>query len=516
MEQKKISRRDFMKAAGFAATASLLAACAPATAQVVTQVVNQTQVVTQVVPQTQVVTQVVSQTGVPQVVTATPAPTAVPAPAVMDIWAITTIADINAKWDPTDPNNAAFKAEWWTGGMIRAGVLPWLAAHPGVSVKITGHGWDAGLRQNIYLALAAGITPDTGYGEAYVTEFVGLGVYAPVSAASQALFPAGVLRAVTKPDDHKAYGLAETTGANAMFVNLDSVKKAGLDPDPTKFPTDWPGFVTMAQTISKANKDPKWGNNAFFTYAPQSESIGSILRMAAWWEQNNTPIGTDFGKPSINMPGAADVWVFHNQLMNTSQQNTILNIDSTGELGSAQALNNGIIALKIGWTNDATTVGSDPKANVVAVELPIPAGGKKATNMVGNQINSPTLHGPNPALAIDYIESTVTNQDAQIVKPNGCGIWIPALKSMLSQYATFDKLGGFKTKVAQDIVRVTMKAALESAVPIPGWPKNGNRVWDAWNDSYGKIWKGNLAKADIQKELDTLETTVEGLLLPAA
>ena len=73
MEQKKISRRDFMKAAGFAATASLLAACAP---QVVTQVVNQTQVVvqTQVVPQTQVVTQVINQTGVPQVVTVTPAP----------------------------------------------------------------------------------------------------------------------------------------------------------------------------------------------------------------------------------------------------------------------------------------------------------------------------------------------------------------------------------------------------------------------------------------------------------
>jgi len=54
------------------------------------------------------------------------------------------------------------------------------------------------------------------------------------------------------------------------------------------------------------------------------------------------------------------------------------------------------------------------------------------------------------------------------------------------------------------------------AAPIPGWPKNGNRIWDAWNDSYGKIWKGNLGKDDIQKELDTLETTVEGLMTPSA
>jgi len=465
---------------------------------------------TQVVVQTQVV----SQTGVPQVVTATPAPTAVPAPAVMQIWAITTVKDINAPWDPTDPNNAAFKAEWWTGGMIRAGVLPWLAKHPGVTVNITGHNWDAALRQNIYLALAAGITPDTGYGEAYVTEFVNLGVYAPVSAESQALFPPGPLRAATKTDG-KAYGLAETTGANVLFINTDAVTKAGMDP--TKLPATWDDMVTMAQAISKVNNDPKYGHNAFFTYAPAQESIGPILRMAAWWQQNGTPIGSDFGVPSINQPGAADVWVFHNALLNTSQQNTILNIDATGEFGSAAALNKGIIAMKISWTNDATTVGTDPNAHVVAVQLPIPANGSHATNLVGNQINSPTLHGPNPALAIDYIESTCTNEAAQIVKPNGCGIWIPALKSMLEQYATFDKLGGFTTDTAKALVRVTMQAALDPGThPIPGWPKNGNRIWDAWDDSYTKIWKGNLAKADIQKELDTLETTVEGLLDPAA
>ena len=514
MEHKKISRRDFIKAAGFTATASLLAACAP---QVVTQVVNQTQVVTQLVPQTAVVTSVVSvpQTQiVNQVVTATPAPTAVPAPAVLDLWAITTVEDITKPWVGGDPNNDEFKKEWWTGGLLRAQVKPFLAAHPGVSVKITGHGWDAGLRQNLYLALAAGITPDTSYGEAYVTEFANLGLYSPLSKENQAKFPEGVIRATTK--DGVAYGFAETTGANVLFVNTDSVKKAGLSVDPATWPTDWDSLVTFAQAISKANKDPKWGNNAFFTYAPQSESIGSILRMAAWWEQNKTPIGSDFGKPSINQPGAADVWVFHNALMQTSQVDTILNIDATGEGGSAGALNKGVIALKIGWTNDATTVGSDPNAHVIAIELPAPKGGKKATNLVGNQINSAFKNGPNPELAISYIELSTTSEEAQILKPNGCGIWIPALKSMLDNYATFDKLGGFKSEVAVAIVRQTMKAAASTAAPIPGWPKNGNRIWDAWNDSYGKIWKGNLAKADIQKELDTLETTVEGLLTPAA
>jgi hypothetical protein len=29
---------------------------------------------------------------------------------------------------------------------------------------------------------------------------------------------------------------------------------------------------------------------------------------------------------------------------------------------------------------------------------------------------------------------------------------------------------------------------------------------------YGRIWKGKMSKEDIQKELDTLQTTIEGLV----
>jgi len=502
MEQKKISRRDFMKAAGFAATASLLAACAPATAQVVTQVVNQTQVVTQVVPQTQVVTQVISQTGVPQVVTATPAPTQVPAPAVMDIWAITTVDDLNAKWAP-DPNNDEFKKEWWTGGLIRLQANAFLAKHPGVTLKITGHSWDADLRQNEYLALAAGITPDTSYGEAYVTEFVTLGIYAPVGAAAQALFPASTYRAVTK--DGKAYGLPETTGANILMINTDLVTKAGLDP--TKLPTTWDELTTQAQAISKVNN-----GNAFFTYAPEQNSIGSILRIHAFFEQNNAPMATDAGVPSLNIPGAADTWVAFNSWMWTSKVDTILKIEAGGEGLAGTSIADKTIGYEIGWTNNASTVGNDATAHVAGVELPIPTGGKQAANLVGTQNNSPFLHGPNPALAIEYIELSTTDEAAQEFKPNGCGIWIPALKSILENYATYDKLGGFASDNAKALVRVTMKAALTGA-PITGWPKNGARIWNAWNDSYEKIWKGNLKKDDIQKELDALQTNVQGLLV---
>jgi hypothetical protein len=66
--KKKISRRDFMRVAGMAAGAGVVAACTP---QVVTQIVEQTSVVTSVVKQTSIVnqTQIVQQ-----LITPTPEP----------------------------------------------------------------------------------------------------------------------------------------------------------------------------------------------------------------------------------------------------------------------------------------------------------------------------------------------------------------------------------------------------------------------------------------------------------
>jgi hypothetical protein len=58
-----------------------------------------------------------------------------------------------------------------------------------------------------------------------------------------------------------------------------------------------------------------------------------------------------------------------------------------------------------------------------------------------------------------------------------------------------------------------MKALLQgNAGPLPGWPRNGSRIWSEWNNTYLKIWKGKLSKDDIKKELDTLQTTLETLV----
>src|SRR5690242_16018026 len=110
MDRKLISRRDFIKAAGVAAGASLLAACAP-----------------QATP-----------TAAPTSVSVSP--TEVPPPAVMDVWWNTDVPDLAALADwKQDPDNELFKKMWNWGGLARAKFQPFVDAHPGVTLKITTH-----------------------------------------------------------------------------------------------------------------------------------------------------------------------------------------------------------------------------------------------------------------------------------------------------------------------------------------------------------------------------------------
>lgn len=499
MSNKTISRREFIKGAGILLGSSLLAACAspPAAAPASTAVVQTVEV-----PVEKVVKETVE---VQTVVTATPMPSAPPEPAVVDVWWNSDIPDLTTKWE-ANPDNEEFKKQWYWGGLARQMYPVFLEKHPGTSVKITAHSWDWDLRQNQLMALAAGIYPDVTYGEAYVNEFVQLGVFAPVSDAAAKLFPEGTTRGATI--DGKVYGLPMSSGADVLFINLALWDKAGLDR--AKLPKTWEELVSANQAISKVNKNDKWGNTSYYTYGPGGDSYGQAMRILHWFNQNNAPLGSDIGVPSANAPGAADTWLFHNDLMWSSTENLIQQAES--EAGSGKLFNDGVIAVKPGWNNDATSVG-EGNVDATAIQFPTPPGGKPATIVIGNQINSPLKGGKNPDLAIALVEETLTNEDVQAWLANNAGIWIPAITSLLQQHENYDKLAGYKTDTAKKMVRTTMQTLLEgNAGPLPGWPKNGSRIWAAWNDMYGRIWKGKLSKDDIQKELDTLQTTIEGLV----
>jgi ABC-type glycerol-3-phosphate transport system substrate-binding protein len=423
----------------------------------------------------------------------------------LDVWFNTSIPDLSVEWTP-DPENEEFQKQWYFGGLGRAIFVPWLEKHPGVSMNITTHSWDWDLRQNQLMALAAGIYPDTTYGEAYVNEFVQLGVFSELSQEVADLFAPGTYAGSVV--DGKVYGLAKSSGADVLFINLTMWEKAGLDRN--ALPTTWEELVAACQAISEVNPSEKYGNTCYYTYGPGGDSYGQAMRILHWFNQNGAPLGDNVGVPSANLDKSVDTWLFHNQLMWSSTESLILQAES--EAGSGQLFNDGVIAVKPGWNNDATSVGAG-NIDATAIQFPTPPGGKPATIVIGNDMHSALKGGKNPELAITLVEESLVNEDAQAFLADNCGIWIPALKSLLEQHETYDRLEGYKTETAKKIVRITMDTLLTgNPGPLPGWPKNGSRIWTAWNDMYGRIWKENMDAAAIKAELDTLQTSIEGLV----
>jgi len=227
------------------------------------------------------------------------------------------------------------------------------------------------------------------------------------------------------------------------------------------------------------------------------------MRILHWFNQNGAPLDDGNGYPTATGLKAAQTWAFHNALLRTSSRKLILTAED--EVGSGQLFNDGVIALKPGWTNDATSVGSGGIGEV-AIPFPTPPGGKQATIVIGNQINSAFSGGPNPDLAQNFIEDVWTQVDAQEFLTKNCAIWIPALKSILQQYATYNNLDKFGNDTAKAMVRVTMKAALDGgAGPISTWPANGSQCWLDWNNFFGFIYEVNPPLYQIQSELNHLQ-----------
>jgi len=482
MAKKSLTRRDFIKLAGVTLGASVIAACTP-------QV---------------------------EVVTVTPGPTNTPEPAKLEVWWNTNLPDLTTADWKNDPNDPVFKAEWFWGGLGRLKYRPFLANHPGVSMNVTTHSWDTDLRTNQLLAIASGQSPDTTYGEAYVNEFVQYGVYAELSPDKAKLFPPGPTFGATT--NGKCYGFPKSTGANVLFVNLDTLAKYNIDA--TKLPTTWDELVTFCQTVSAKNKSDKWGNTAYYTYGTTGTTYGAAMRILQWFNANNCPLADLNNNITANTAGAADTWFFHNKLMWSSTYNLIYQAESEG--GSGQLFNEGVIVVKPGWNNDATSVGNGFQAdgktpvNAVGIAMPTAPSGKTSTTLVGNDMESAFKSSKWVDVAKAVVEETTTDEAAQAFLADNAGIWIPALKSQLDQYATYDKLGGYKSDVAKAIVRQTMKAADDpTTMPIPGFKKNAQDIWTEWNAMGVRIMGDKapgMSKADIQKQLDAFQTFAAGRL----
>jgi ABC-type glycerol-3-phosphate transport system substrate-binding protein len=495
--KKTLTRRDFLKLAGIMAGSAVVAAATPG------------------------------------VVMASPLPAHAPEPVTLDVWWSSNIHDLNEVWDPTDPNNVPFQNEWWWGGLARLAFLPWLSRHQGVSLNITNHNWADPLRANQLTAIASGKAPDTTYGESFVSEFARMDIYKPVSSKSAGLFPHGPMAEACLGD--KYYGIPQNSGTFALMINLDAIERCGLPTDRAHLPTTWDQLLADAQKVSQNNLvgfpfpdfwGPfsdwggigDWSHNAYFCYPPltpaEGGNYGIPMRVLPWFDQNRAPLTDEDGDPSVNSKRAVDTWVWFNALMSTSK--IALSTDFGkywGDFAGGALFHYGVTPYRLGWSNDmmfegnpANNFGDNSYVNSVAVPMPLPPGGMPANVVVGNQINSAFKRSRHADLALNLVEEVWTREDVHAYMPQNVGTWIPALKSLLNQWRTYDKLDAYGTDAAKDMVRLTMRALLDNGVDsMPKWPNNTTECWGDWLTSFQTIWEGNLSRDGIKTEMDNLQ-----------
>ena len=73
----------------------------------------------------------------------------------------------------------------------------------------------------------------------------------------------------------------------------------------------------------------------------------------------------------------------------------------------------------------------------------------------------------------------------------------------LTKAAGYTRFGPEIVKTYADIL------SKEDVHPVPPYAKNGDKIWIAWGDTFGKILQG---KDDIKPQLDALQTEAERLL----
>jgi ABC-type glycerol-3-phosphate transport system substrate-binding protein len=147
------------------------------------------------------------------------------------------------------------------------------------------------------------------------------------------------------------------------------------------------------------------------------------------------------------------------------------------------------------------------KTRAKAIRLPLPPGGRKANNVLGNISFSALKTSKNPDLAIALAETFAAESQQRFV-PASIGTFIPARKSVL-QDPNID-LGAFATNEAKSITRVTIQAILEDEEhPTPPFPRNGDRIWNRYNQALSTM---TLQNGDPKTVLDALQKEAQDLV----
>jgi ABC-type glycerol-3-phosphate transport system substrate-binding protein len=444
------------------------------------------------------------------------------APQTADTPAATTAAEPAAATEPTTapaaeeptPADAAAGSDepvtltiWAEGGLMPATTGPdavrdrvremmttrFMEEHPGVTVVLVDQGWDEVLRQNLTNALLGGTAPDIIVGENFFQQYAALDALVPLDDAiadiKDNLIPGTYQAAVY---NGKVYGVSAMTGVFGFERNCQVITEAGLDCDNP--PKTWDELLAHAKQITER------GGGNFYGYTlqgPVGFSVGGIFRVAVYLAQADAPMcKDDCTAPYFNNPKAVPVLEFLREINKYTPPGLTFNADE-GQVYTQLFQNKSAYQIAGSWhTNWAKTSGC-PDCRYSTI--PLPAGGKEASVIVGNVIYGVLKQSKNPDIAAEWVKYLARDDVQDLI--------YPSLGRLPSTRSALTKLRPNVPEADQAFIDVLLNS--QELQVLPQWQKNPQLLWTAYNDMLTKLLTTD---TPVQQLMDEAQAQAEAAL----
>ncbi|MFB0537504.1 MAG: extracellular solute-binding protein [Anaerolineae bacterium] len=366
--------------------------------------------------------------------------------------------------------------------------------HPGVTVSLEDHGWDAALRQSLVNALLAGVAPDVIVGEGFFKNYAALDAMIPIdiSGMEDNLIPGTYMGAYYNDE---VYGLSGYTAVFGLERNCAVVEAAGLDCDSP--PTTWDELLEQAEAITEAGDGEYYG---YTMQGPGEYALGAAFRISVLLKQVGSglsvpgPTGADY--PNFNDAKAVQVYQFLRDIYPYTPPGLAFEPDEGVVYSQLHA---GKSAYQIAGAWHVLWAIENGCEDCRYSDVPVAAGGSPASMVVANVIYGAIAASEHPDLAVEFVKFTQRDDVQALV--HQATQRLPATRSGATA------LRPDADPAVQDFLDVLLTS--EKLDAMPQWEKNETLIWDAYTEFLTKILTTD---EDIQTLMDEAQAAAEAAL----
>ncbi|MFC5402148.1 sugar ABC transporter substrate-binding protein [Cohnella soli] len=357
---------------------------------------------------------------------------------------------------------------------------------PGITIDYVNKGWADDLRQNLMVSVMAGNPPDVSFGEDFVPEFAKMNALSEVPADYTTDLVKGPMAAAEY--EGKNYAVSGMTGIFALMYNKDVMKKAGLDPNQP--PKTWDEWLDMSKKITAA------GKGEYFGSVVQTTGLGGTFRIAPFMRQLGGDLTTpDWQKITFDSPANVKALTFLKELSKTAPTGSTA-LNDEGALYNMVHHGKAAFGVAGPWH---IAWSATEKCDCGFAPLPVPEGGKRANVIVGNTLWFVLKQSKHQEAGMEFLR-IIASQEYQ------------EKFALASSRMPSNKMAGENAELIKAIPQLAVYEEIvgnEEAGPLPVYPKNGPKVWEAWYKAQESVLVGD---KPVEASLAEAQKTAEELL----